>query len=132
MKFLRDKIDLAVAKDILRIELTQYEFAESLAMRSDSLFVNQMFDLVDKDNNGYISFREFLDMMVIFAKGIVLLVHTPRAVNSSCCRFCGPKGEAYVRHVRYRWYREFVEEGVQHNDQVLHHAGSNQGMSIRF
>lgn len=28
-----------------------------------------MFDLVDRDNNGYISFREFLDMLVIFAKG---------------------------------------------------------------
>lgn len=69
MKFIRPQIDLNVAKDILKTELTQCEFAESLGMRSDSLFVRQMFTLVDKDNNGFISFREFLDMMVIFAKG---------------------------------------------------------------
>ena len=28
-----------------------------------------MFAVVDMDKNGYISFREFLDMMIIFAKG---------------------------------------------------------------
>jgi len=29
----------------------------------------QMFALVDKDKNGFISFREFVDMLIIFAKG---------------------------------------------------------------
>ena len=29
----------------------------------------QMFDLVDKDQNGTISFHEFLDLLVIFSKG---------------------------------------------------------------
>lgn len=33
------------------------------------MFVRNMFDLIDKDKNGNVSFREFLDMMVIFAKG---------------------------------------------------------------
>jgi hypothetical protein len=28
-----------------------------------------MFPLVDKDRNGFISFREFVDMLIIFAKG---------------------------------------------------------------
>jgi len=28
-----------------------------------------MFSLVDKDKNGFISFREFVDMLIIFAKG---------------------------------------------------------------
>lgn len=28
-----------------------------------------MFELVDKDKNGFISFREFLDLMVIFHHG---------------------------------------------------------------
>jgi hypothetical protein len=28
-----------------------------------------MFDLIDRDKNGYISFREFLDMLVTFSKG---------------------------------------------------------------
>ena len=30
-----------------------------------------MFQLVDKDENGYISFHEFLDLLVIFIKGSV-------------------------------------------------------------
>jgi len=32
-------------------------------------FKFQMFSLVDKDKNGFISFREFVDMLIIFAKG---------------------------------------------------------------
>ncbi len=28
-----------------------------------------MFDLIDRDHNGFISFREFLDMLIIFSKG---------------------------------------------------------------
>ena len=32
-------------------------------------FKFQMFLLVDKDKNGFISFREFVDMLIIFAKG---------------------------------------------------------------
>ncbi|XP_035667435.1 dual oxidase 2-like isoform X3 [Branchiostoma floridae] len=57
------------AKDVLTCELTRAEFAESLSMKPDSLFVEQMFNLVDKDGSGYINFREFLDVIVIFAKG---------------------------------------------------------------
>ena len=38
-------------------------------MQATSPFVEQMFQLADKDCNGYISFREFLDIMFIFAKG---------------------------------------------------------------
>jgi dual oxidase len=57
------------AKEVIHTELTQFEFADALSLRSDSTFVQQMFALVDKDNNGYISFREFLDMIIIFAKG---------------------------------------------------------------
>lgn len=54
---------------MINTELTPYEFADALSMRLDSTFVQSMFALVDKDKNGYISFREFLDMIVIFAKG---------------------------------------------------------------
>lgn len=60
---------MKTAKEVLSTELTQIEFAEALSMRPESTFVQQMFSLIDKDNNGYISFREFLDVMVIFAKG---------------------------------------------------------------
>ncbi|XP_035660527.1 dual oxidase 1-like isoform X2 [Branchiostoma floridae] len=57
------------AKSALDCELTKVEFAEAMSLRPDSQFVVQMFNLVDKDKNGYISFREFLDLVVIFSKG---------------------------------------------------------------
>ncbi|XP_046845729.1 dual oxidase 2-like isoform X2 [Xenia sp. Carnegie-2017] len=57
------------AKEVLSCELSRAEFAEALSLKANSLFVEQMFDLVDKDRNGYLSFREFLDVIVIFAKG---------------------------------------------------------------
>ncbi|CAH1797386.1 unnamed protein product [Owenia fusiformis] len=62
-------LDAKAAKDVIDCELTKSEFAEALSMKASSTFIEQMFSLVDKDNNGYISFREFLDMIVIFAKG---------------------------------------------------------------
>ena len=55
--------------DILECELTRDEFADAMSLKPDSLFVDQMFQLIDQDGNGFVSFREFLDMIVIFAKG---------------------------------------------------------------
>ena len=56
-------------RDILECELTRTEFADAMSLKKDSLFVDQMFQLIDQDGNGFVSFREFLDMIVIFAKG---------------------------------------------------------------
>ncbi|XP_068083975.1 dual oxidase 1-like [Anabrus simplex] len=63
------KIDARVAKEVIYTEVTLSEFAEALRMRPDSQFVQKIFALVDKDNNGFVSFREFLDMLILFAKG---------------------------------------------------------------
>ncbi|XP_067938007.1 dual oxidase 2-like [Watersipora subatra] len=52
-----------------KCELTIYEFADALSLKPSSLFVQNMFDLIDKNKNGLVSFQEFLDMFVIFAKG---------------------------------------------------------------
>ena len=60
---------MKVSKEIFNCELTKLEFADSLRLTTDSLFVENMFNLIDDDNNGYISFREFLDVMVVFSKG---------------------------------------------------------------
>ncbi|KAL5010355.1 hypothetical protein ScPMuIL_012660 [Solemya velum] len=55
--------------EILEINLTKEEFAEALSMKSSSDFVETMFCKIDKDNDGYISFREFLQAVVLFSKG---------------------------------------------------------------
>ena len=58
-----------IRRDILECELTKAEFAEAMSLKPDSLFINQMFELIDKNKNGFVSFREFLDMFVVFSKG---------------------------------------------------------------
>jgi len=55
--------------------LTKSEFAESLGLQPDSTFVTNMFKMVDKNDNGYISFREFLDFFVIFRTGQLVICH---------------------------------------------------------
>uniref|UniRef100_A0A4W5PR18 NAD(P)H oxidase (H2O2-forming) n=1 Tax=Hucho hucho TaxID=62062 RepID=A0A4W5PR18_9TELE len=56
-------------REALETELTGTEFADALGLKPDSLFVDSMFTLADKDGNGYLSFKEFLDVIVIFMKG---------------------------------------------------------------
>ena len=54
---------------VIRTSLSKNEFAEALGMKPDSLFVKQMFNCVDKDKDGRISFQEFLDTVVLFSRG---------------------------------------------------------------
>lgn len=63
------KVDAFVAKEVIDTELTISEFADSLSMIPTNEFVKRMFTLIDKDKNGFISFREFVDLMIIFADG---------------------------------------------------------------
>ena len=54
---------------VMRTSLSQSEFAGALGMKSDAVFVKRMFNIVDKDGDGRISFQEFLDTVVLFSKG---------------------------------------------------------------
>ncbi|XP_052037430.1 dual oxidase 2 isoform X2 [Apodemus sylvaticus] len=56
-------------REALTCELSRAEFADSLGLKPQDMFVESMFCLADKDGNGYISFREFLDILVVFMKG---------------------------------------------------------------
>ncbi|KAK1339018.1 hypothetical protein QTO34_019687 [Cnephaeus nilssonii] len=56
-------------QEALTCELSRVEFAESLGLKPQDMFVESMFSLADKDGNGYLSFREFLDILVVFMKG---------------------------------------------------------------
>ena len=56
-------------QEALTCELSRAEFAESLGLKPQDMFVQSMFSLADKDGNGYLYFREFLDILVVFMKG---------------------------------------------------------------
>ncbi|KAL4228920.1 NAD(P)H oxidase [Mactra antiquata] len=65
----QEEVEMRQARDILEIELTKKEFAKALAVKPDTEFVENMFSLMDTDHNGYISFREFLNAVVMLSKG---------------------------------------------------------------
>ncbi|XP_046679008.1 dual oxidase isoform X1 [Homalodisca vitripennis] len=54
---------------VMRTSLSSAEFASALGMKPDAVFVRMMFNIVDKDGDGRISFQEFLDTVVLFSRG---------------------------------------------------------------
>ncbi|XP_075237286.1 dual oxidase isoform X2 [Lycorma delicatula] len=54
---------------VMRTSLSRAEFASALGMKPDAVFVRMMFNIVDKDGDGRISFQEFLDTVVLFSRG---------------------------------------------------------------
>jgi dual oxidase len=54
---------------VMRTSLSKSEFAAALGMKPDSMFVRKMFNIVDKDQDGRISFQEFLETVVLFSRG---------------------------------------------------------------
>ncbi|PSN44387.1 Dual oxidase [Blattella germanica] len=54
---------------VMRTSLSKSEFASALGMKPDAVFVRKMFNIVDKDGDGRISFQEFLDTVVLFSRG---------------------------------------------------------------
>ncbi|XP_047991381.1 dual oxidase isoform X1 [Leguminivora glycinivorella] len=54
---------------VMRTSLSKSEFASALGMKADAVFVKKMFNIVDKDSDGRISFQEFLDTVVLFSRG---------------------------------------------------------------
>ena len=54
---------------LINTKISKEEFASYLKLKVDSLFVEQMFAVADADDDGSISFREFLDIIVLFSKG---------------------------------------------------------------
>lgn len=76
-------------REALKCELSRTEFAESLGLKPHSTFVDSMFSLADEDGNGYLSFREFLNILIILMKGTFLsLIFTigkqAKRYSSSC------------------------------------------------
>ncbi|XP_014788035.1 dual oxidase isoform X1 [Octopus bimaculoides] len=64
-----DKKQMHHSKEMLDFEMSKAEFAEALAMKTDSEFVERMFSLADTGNKNYISFRDFFNIVALFTKG---------------------------------------------------------------
>ncbi|KAG8440372.1 hypothetical protein GDO86_006214 [Hymenochirus boettgeri] len=56
-------------RDVLNCELSREEFAETLGLNPDAQFVESMFYIADKDQNGYLSFEEFCYILCSLIKG---------------------------------------------------------------
>uniref|UniRef100_H2LKU2 NAD(P)H oxidase (H2O2-forming) n=1 Tax=Oryzias latipes TaxID=8090 RepID=H2LKU2_ORYLA len=92
------------AREVLQCELTASEFADALCLKPDSLFVDSMFTLADKDGNGYLSFQEFLDVMVIFMKG------SPEEKSKLMFSMNDVGGNGYLSKEEFaRMLRSFIE-----------------------
>ena len=57
------------SKTLVNTKISKEEFAEYLKLKPESSFIQQMFSVADIDEDGLISFREFLDIVVLFTKG---------------------------------------------------------------
>ncbi|KAM4036443.1 dual oxidase 1-like [Anomaloglossus baeobatrachus] len=57
--------------EALKCELSREEFAESLGLDPNAHFVEAMFSVADKDDNGYLSFQEFCHILCMLLKGSV-------------------------------------------------------------
>ena len=53
----------------MQLKLTRVDFAEALAMKPNCAFIQKMFNCIDKDGDGKISFQQFLDVIVRFSSG---------------------------------------------------------------
>ncbi|KAK7065449.1 hypothetical protein SK128_006644 [Halocaridina rubra] len=53
----------------MSMEITQSELASQLGMLPNSIFVEQLFHLMDYNKSGFITIKEFWDVMVVFAQG---------------------------------------------------------------
>ena len=63
------ELDGETINKIRNIKLTRTEFAESLGMQPNSMFVRNMYLLVDTSKDGFVSFEEFMTMFMTLASG---------------------------------------------------------------
>lgn len=86
------------AVEMVDCELSMQEMAEMLGMTRDSLFVKQMFNRADKDNSGYLSMREFTDLIILLMDGKTLSMKTdPKLVNLHLQEHQNRKSNLYLR-----------------------------------
>ena len=73
--------DKVASEEVLQMRLSKVEFADALGMRSNDLFVEQMFACMRNADNDFITFQEFLDVLRNFAQSKLFVV---RLFNINC------------------------------------------------
>lgn len=64
----------SVSEEVLGTLITKAEMAEALGMLENDLFVERIFACMAKENPNRVTFREFLNVVAKFARGIVRLL----------------------------------------------------------
>ena len=62
-------LDPETSQKIRNIKLTRSEFADAMGLQASSIFVRNMFLLVDRSKDGFVSFDEFMKMFITMANG---------------------------------------------------------------
>ena len=86
---------------IRNIQLTRTEFAESLGLKPTSIFVRNMFLMVDKDGNGFVGFEEFLDLFQILSSGMVKKKQFNYVLSFKKYKICKCTECCYLNNVFY-------------------------------
>lgn len=87
-------LDPETMQKIRNIRLTRSEFADSMGLQPTSLFVRNMFLLVDRSRDGFVSFDEFMNMFVTLSKGELMKTWPVICLRAKPLRF-----EAKLRRV---------------------------------
>src|SRR3569623_1159812 len=62
-------VDTQLYRDAANFELSQDSFAEAFDMPRNSIFVQRIFELGDRDGSGFISINEFVDVLAVLCNG---------------------------------------------------------------
>ena len=65
----KDRVSGKESKVLINTKISKEEFAEYLKVKPESSFIQQMFSVADGDEDGLVSLREFLDIVVLFTEG---------------------------------------------------------------
>ncbi|KAJ8247813.1 hypothetical protein GJAV_G00250810 [Gymnothorax javanicus] len=91
-------------REVLQCELSRSEFAHVFGLKPDSLFVESMFTIAEKDRNGHLSCQELLDTVAIFMKG------TPEEKSKLMFAMHDIEGNGYLSKDGFsRLMRSFIE-----------------------
>jgi dual oxidase len=65
----RSEEELKECEEAMNLKLTRVDFAEALAMKPNSAFIEKMFNCIDRQSEGRISFQQFLQLIINLSQG---------------------------------------------------------------